>query len=430
MTNEGMSPAPGFRRPVGRLLGAGIVGAAAIAVVVTLLQWETRPQTDDATVRANFVGIAPQVSGHIIELHVRDNQHVKEGDLLFLIDPRPYEIALERARATLALTHKEVDGLKNGAATALAGVSRAVAQQTASASDVTRREIDPVVADAEIARFEAQRLAAEAALKRAQADFDQADDHLRRLEPLLPRQFVTEDRVEEARTKRISAALAVEQKRTEVQAAVAGLDEAKARRDAAIATLATTRAQHLASGAALQQARSEQARAEDAVGQIGGVNARVAAAQAAVHAAELDLNYCRVRAPFAGRVVNMNISTGAFARAGIEMFTLVDTGTWYVIANFRETQLRHIHADSPADVYLQSQPGRHFRGTVVGLGWAVLPENGTSFNGLPRVERSLNWIRLAARFPVRIKVEDPDDDSFRLGASAIATVRATAKPVR
>jgi multidrug efflux system membrane fusion protein len=429
MTNEGMSPAPGFRRPVGRLLGAGIVGAAAIAVVVTLLQWETRPQTDDATVRANFVGIAPQVSGHIIELHVRDNQHVKEGDLLFLIDPRPYEIALERARAALALTHKEVDGLKNGAATALAGVSRAVAQQTASASDVTRREIDPVVADAEIARFEAQRLAAEAALKRAQADYEQADDHLRRLEPLLPRQFVTEDRVEEARTKRISAALAVEQKRTEVQAAVAGLDEAKARRDAAIATLATTRAQHLASGAALQQARSDQARAEDAVGQIGGVNARVAAAQAAVHAAELDLNYCRVRAPFAGRVVNMNISTGAFARAGIEMFTLVDTGTWYVIANFRETQLRHIHADSPADVYLQSQPGHHFRGTVVGLGWAVLPENGTSLNGLPKVERSLNWIRLAARFPVRIKVEDPDD-SFRLGASAIATVRATAKPVR
>jgi multidrug efflux system membrane fusion protein len=424
-----MSPAPGFRRPVGRLLGAGIVGAAAIAVVVTLLQWETRPQTDDATVRANFVGIAPQVSGHIIELHVRDNQHVKEGDLLFLIDPRPYEIALERARAALALTHKEVDGLKNGAATALAGVSRAVAQQTASASDVTRREIDPVVADAEIARFEAQRLAAEAALKRAQADYEQADDHLRRLEPLLPRQFVTEDRVEEARTKRISAALAVEQKRTEVQAAVAGLDEAKARRDAAIATLATTRAQHLASGAALQQARSDQARAEDAVGQIGGVNARVAAAQAAVHAAELDLNYCRVRAPFAGRVVNMNISTGAFARAGIEMFTLVDTGTWYVIANFRETQLRHIHADSPADVYLQSQPGHHFRGTVVGLGWAVLPENGTSLNGLPKVERSLNWIRLAARFPVRIKVEDPDD-SFRLGASAIATVRATAKPVR
>ena len=421
MTDEEISRDPGPRRIVGRLLGVGIVGAAAIAVAVTLLQWETRPQTDDATVRANFVGIAPQVSGHIVELHVRDNQQVQKGDVLFLIDPRPYAIALERARAALALTHKEVDGLKNGAATAMAGVSRAIAQQSASAADVTRREMDPVVADAEIARLEAQRVSAEASLRRAQADFDHADDHLKRLEPLLPRQFVTEDKVEEARTKRISAAMGIEQSRTAVQAAVAGLDEARARKQAAVATLASTRAQHVASDAALQQARSERARAEDAVGQIKGGNARLAAAEAAVHAAELDLSYCRVLAPFTGRVVNMNISTGAFARAGAEVFTLVDTSTWYVMANFRETQLRHIPADAPVDVYLQSRPGRHFRGTVVGLGWAVLPENGTSVMGLPRVERSLDWIRLAARFPVRIKVEDPDD-SFRLGASAIATV--------
>jgi multidrug efflux system membrane fusion protein len=430
MPNKEISREPGARRIVGRFLGAGIVAAAAIAVAVTLLQWEWRPQTDDATVRANFIGVAPQVSGHIVELHVRDNQHVREGELLFVIDPRPYEVTLERARATLALTRKEVDGLRNGAATAAAGVSRAIAQQSASAADVTRREMDPVVADAEIARLEAQRLAAEASLKRAEADFEHASDHLKRLEPLLPRQFVTEDKVQEARTRRTDAAVAVEQSRTSVHAALAALDEARARKRAAIAMLASTRAQHVASDAALEQARSERARAEDAIGQIGSINARLAAAEAAVHAAELDLGYCRVLAPFTGKVVNMNISTGAFARAGAEVFTLVDTSTWYVMANFRETQLRHIPADAPVDLYLQSQPERHFRGTVVGLGWAVLPENGTSVNGLPRVERSLDWIRLAARFPVRIKVEDPDD-SFRVGASAVATVhgpRTTAKP--
>jgi multidrug efflux system membrane fusion protein len=122
----------------------------------------------------------------------------------------------------------------------------------------------------------------------------------------------------------------------------------------------------------------------------------------------------------------MNISNGAFARAGAEVFTLVDTRTWYVVANFRETQLRHIPSGAPVDVYLQSQPGKHFRGTVVGLGWAVLPENGTSVMGLPRVERSLDWIRLAARFPVRIKVEN-SDDSFRIGASAVATVNGTVR---
>jgi membrane fusion protein, multidrug efflux system len=425
MTDEAR-PESGVRRLIGRLLGAGIIAGAVIAVVVTLLQWQTRPQTDDATVRANFVGIAPQVSGHIVKLEVRDNQHVQEGDRLFLIDPRPYEIALERAKATLALTRKEVDGLRNSAATAAAGVSRAEAQRNASAADVTRHEMDPVVADAEIARLETQRLAAAAALTRAEAEFQHADDHLKRLEPLLKQQYVTVDQVEEARTKQISAAMGVQQARTSVQAALAALDEARARKTAAVAALAATRAQHGASEAALQQARTERARAEDAIGQVEGNNARVAASEAAVHSAELDLSYCDVRAPFSGKVVNLNISNGAFARAGAEVFTLVDTRTWYVVANFRETQLRHIPAGAPVDLYLQSQPGRHFRGTVVGLGWAVLPENGTSVQGLPRVERSLDWIRLAARFPVRIRVEDPND-SFRLGASAVATVHGTVR---
>jgi multidrug efflux system membrane fusion protein len=218
--------------------------------------------------------------------------------------------------------------------------------------------------------------------------------------------------------------MAAEQARTSVLAVDAALDEARAKKRAAVATLTATRAQHLATEAALRQSRSEHARAEDAVGQVANTNARLAAAEAGLHSAELDLEYTRVRAPFDGRVVNLNISNGAFAKSGVEVFTLVDTGTWYVMANFRETQLRHIPAGAPVDLYLQSQPGRRFRGTVVGLGWAVSPENGTSVNGLPRVDRSLDWIRLAARFPLRIRVEDPDE-SFRIGASAVATVHGS-----
>jgi multidrug efflux system membrane fusion protein len=413
-----------IRRLVGRVLGGAIVAGAAVAVVVTLLQWETRPQTDDATVRANFVGIAPQVSGRIVELHVSDNQFVHKGDLLFVVDPRPYEIAVARARANVGLTRKEVEGLRNGASTAEAAVARASAQLDASAADILRREADPVAADAEIARLQAQRAASEAALHRAKSDLKYAEDYLARVEQLLPEKFITEDKVEDARTKRVSAAMAAEQARTSVLAIDAALDEARAKKRAAVATLTATHAQHVATEAALRQSKSDRAKAEDSIGQVANVNTRIAAAEAALHSAELDLEYTRVRAPFSGRVVNLNISPGAFARTGVDVFTLVDSGTWYVMANFRETQLRHIPAGAPVDLYLQSHPRRHFRGTVVGLGWAVLPENGTSVNGLPRVERSLDWIRLAARFPVRIKVEDPDD-SFRIGASAVATVHGS-----
>src|SRR5947199_2940507 len=206
----------GARRVAGRLLGALIVAGAAVAVVVTLLQWETRPQTDVATVRANFVGIAPQVSGHIVDLRIRDNQQVNKDDLLFFKQKTAYEIALARARAGLALTRKEVEGLRNGVSTADAGVARAMAQVNASAADVVRRETDPVAADAEIARLEAQRVASEAALHRAKAELRHAEDHLARSEPLLPEKFVTEDRVDEARTRRISAAMAAEQARTSI----------------------------------------------------------------------------------------------------------------------------------------------------------------------------------------------------------------------
>lgn len=397
MSDEQISSDAHVRKVIGRFLRIGVIGATVIAVILTILHWGSNPRTDAATIRANFVGIAPQVSGHIVGIHVRDNQYVREGDLLFEIDARPYEAVLARARATLALTRKEVDALRKGAAGALAALSRAEAQLNASAAEVTRREMDPVAADAEIARLEAQ--------------LRYADDHLRRIEPLLPRQFVTADRVEEARSKR--------------DAAAAALDEARARKRAAVAALASTRAGHMAAREAVEQARNERGRAEDTVGQTGDINARIAAAEAAVRSAELDVGYCRIRAPFSGRVVNLNISPGAFAKAGVEVFTLVDTSTWYVMANFRETQLSRVPAGAPVDIFLQSQPDRHFRGTVIGLGWAVLPENGTSVMGLPEVQRSLEWIRLATRFPIRIKVENPDD-SFRIGASAVVTVRSTA----
>jgi multidrug efflux pump subunit AcrA (membrane-fusion protein) len=103
--------------------------------------------------------------------------------------------------------------------------------------------------------------------------------------------------------------MAVEQARTSILATDAALDEARAKKRAALAALAATRAQHVATEAALQQSKSDRARAEDAVGQEAGTNARLAAAEAAVRAAELDLEYTRVQAPSAAGV-NLNISIG------------------------------------------------------------------------------------------------------------------------
>src|SRR5262245_19485943 len=119
-------PARGSRTKLiaGRVLGVLIVaGAIVLGVWVWRVSYR-EPRTDDANVRANVVGIAPHVSGPLVELHVADNQPVKPGDLLFVIDPRPYQTRLERVRADLMLTAKEVEAQRRAIAAAGSEISR------------------------------------------------------------------------------------------------------------------------------------------------------------------------------------------------------------------------------------------------------------------------------------------------------------------
>jgi membrane fusion protein, multidrug efflux system len=154
-------------------------------------------------------------------------------------------------------------------------------------------------------------------------------------------------------------------------------------------------------------------------------------AVATVDLAALELSYCKVVAPFPGRVINLNISPGAYASAGIPVFSLLDTRQWYVTANFREGELRHIEPGHRADIYLSSAPHRRFRGRVQGIGWAVEPTDEIDIpHGLPLVKRELNWVHIAQRFPVRIEIEDPDPELFRMGASAVAIIKGAAASER
>src|SRR5208283_4695652 len=123
-------------------------------------------------------------------------------DLLFVIDQRPYEVAMARAKAGLGVTRKEVAVLEK------------VLQ----------------LADASIARAEAQRLAAEASVQRAEAQFKEADDHVKRLEPLLVKEFATADQLEAARTRRLVADTGVREAQKLLAAATAAVEQAKAER--------------------------------------------------------------------------------------------------------------------------------------------------------------------------------------------------------
>ena len=131
-----------------------------------------------------------------------------------------------------------------------------------------------------------------------------------------------------------------------------------------------------------------------------------------------------VRAPFPGRVISLNISAGAYAEVGVPVFSMLDTRHWYVMANFREGELRYMPPGANAEVYLMSAPDRRFQGKVQGIGWAVEPEDEIDIpHSLPYVKQELNWVHIAQRFPVRIEIDQPDPDLFRMGASAVAIIK-------
>ncbi len=331
------------RHALGRAIGAGIVLGAVVTSVWVWLLLARHPRTDDAAVRANIVGIAPHVNGPIVELDVVDNQPVRAGDQLFVIDPRPYEARLEAVRAELAMVESDLEA--QGGAIA----------------------------------------AAEALVRQREAEAAYAGDYRRRVEPLLRRKFVTADAVSDAKAKERAA------------------------------------------DAALAQARSERLRAEKLLAQVGDLNARRQAAEAAVRSAMLDVDYCRVVAPFDAYVTNLNIAVGQYARQGEQVFALVDTREWYVMANFRETYLDAIRPGMAAEVNLLSYPDRAFHGVVQGIGWAVKERDSSTIVGvLPAVEPTLDWVRLAQRFPVRIRLDPPDPERpYRMGATAVVTIRPT-----
>src|SRR4030095_11573641 len=143
----------------------------------------------------------------------------------------------------------------------------------------------------------------------------------------------------------------------------------------AVAAVAQARAARGGAAVGIDQARQERSRAQALLAQYADRNARLSAAEATVESAELDVNYCRVRAPFDAYVTNLNIAVGEYARQGQQVFALVDDRAWYVLANFRETYVGVIKPGMVAEVYLMSYPNRRFRGVVRGywLGDASRP---------------------------------------------------------
>lgn len=175
---------------------------------------------------------------------------------------------------------------------------------------------------------------------------------------------------------------------------------------------------------ALIQAREQEAATYRAIDTEAAAEATVRARRAALGIAQHGLEDTTVRAAHDGLVVGLTVSSGEMVVPSQSLFTLINTEEWYAIANFRETELGAIAVGDCATVYSMINRRIPIKGTVQGIGWGVLDQDRINIpRSVPYVERSLNWVRVAQRFPVRITLENPPPQLVRLGASAVVQIR-------
>jgi multidrug efflux system membrane fusion protein len=390
------------RKWLGRAIGLAVFIGMIIVVRMLLQETSQYPRTDDASVRANLIEIAPEVNGRLTELPVKDNTYVKKGEVLFVIDSRPYEYALRQARSDQEALEQQIVDARRRIAAEGSAVEAARAQFDRSGTSVKTAVTGIDAAKAAVTR-------AKSTIASAEAQLALANSNLKRIEPLLAKQYVTAEQVDQVRTA--------------AQVAQGNYDEAQAALIAAQAQQSQAELRQQEADTAVVESRARLGQAEHTVDTVVTLMSQRPARAARVDSARLDLERCKVVAPFDAYVTNLNISEGAYARAGVSIFTLIDTRNWYVIANYRESLLKNIRLGAHVEVYLMGHPERKFNGVVESTGFGVFPEDGRVVGGLPDIQRTLNWVHLSARFPVRIRVQDPDPALFRIGATAVTVVK-------
>lgn len=341
-----MTEARGIRKrnPLGAAMAFILVILAAFFWIRTSLS--AKPGTDDATIDGEVVHVAPLVGGRIIELAVHEDQLVHKGDLLFRIDPVPYQINVAAAEANLDVARATVGSKK-----------RFVATQRWN-TDIATEQIS-----------------------RAKENLALSQRTQERLGPLAAKGYIPQQQFDQAK--------------------VATQD-------------ATT---------SLAQTEKQQRAAESAVDTDDAVVASVRAAAAALANTRRALSDTEVRAPHDGRIVGLTISTGEVVAPSQALFTLINAEEWFATANFREIDLNRIEPGTCVTVYSMIDRRVPMKGVVESIGYGVLDADKIDLpRAAPYVQPSLNWVRVAQRFPVRIRLENPPERLVRLGASAIVEV--------
>jgi membrane fusion protein, multidrug efflux system len=396
---------------------SGRVRIIAAIVVVVLLGvglwvWLTRGResTDDAQVDAYVTPIASRVGGTVLRVGVQDNQRVEAGAVLVEIDPRDYQVALDRARAELATAEAE--------ATAAQANVPITSTSTANVVSSARGGVDR--ARAAIVEAENGLEAAKARLTTAQArkrelDATAAKDakDVERLKGLLAKDEIPQQQYDTAVAQAESSRAAADSAASQIHEAESSIKVAESRLSSAHGGQAQAAAELNTAQTAPEQIAITRARVSSAA-------ARVKQAEANVKQAELNLEYTTVKASFKGIVSRKSVQPGQVLQPGQPMMTIIPIDQIWITANFKETQLEDMRPGQRVEIDVDAYGKKSFNGKVDSIAAAT----GARFSLLPPENASGNFVKVVQRVPVKIVLDAGQDPEhlLRPGMSVTPTV--------
>ena len=391
-------------------IAIGIVLLALIGIGAWIFLTAGHETTDDAQIDAHVTQIAPRVGGTVTKVAAEDNQLVEAGATLIELDPRDYQVAVDKARAELA----------DAEATALAAQTSVPVMSTTMASNVTTARGGVAQAQGGVAATERELDAAKARLVTAQAKVREADANatrsardVERLRGLLAKDEVSLQQFDAAVAAADAQKAAADSARSQIAEADAGIRVAESKLSQAHAGEEQARAELQTAQTGPQQVTATKARAASA-------EAHVQQARANLAQAELNLQYPVVKAPARGVVSKKGVNVGQVVQAGQPLFALVQIDDVWAVANYKETQLKSMRVGQRAVIDVDALGGREFKGKVDSISGAT----GARFSLLPPENATGNFVKVVQRIPVKI-VLDPGQDPdhlLRPGMSVGASV--------
>jgi membrane fusion protein (multidrug efflux system) len=384
-----------------------LVALVAI-VLVGWFWWESRQweDTDDAQIDGHIYPISARVSGQVIKVNYDDGQVVHKGDVLVVIDPTDYTVALERARADYQDSQAQAQAARYGVPVSSVG----------SFSQIRSASADMASAQAGVAAAEKQAEAAQSQIIEAQADAVKLNTDVERYRQLLGKREISQQQFDAATAAATAANATVKAREASLLAAQAQVKQAESRIEQANAELKN--AQVTPKTVAATQAKAESA------------DAQALRYKAALDQAQLNLSYTTIVAPVDGVVGKRSVQVGSNVAVGQDLMAVVPMRDVWVTANFKETQLAHMRPGQPVKIKVDTYGSRKWDGHVSNIGGAT----GAIYSLLPPENATGNYVKVVQRIPVRIDFDGNDKPDFnkdgllRPGMSVLPDVRVSYQP--